>query len=98
MTRDNIIIIGDSRTVLTDLHEPADLIVTSPPYADARKKHYDSIHPDQFANWFMTFNDMLVRALKPSGSLVINIKDKVVDGARHRYVWDMMKSLESAGW
>ena len=86
MIPENTIIVGDSRVALNDLPEQVDVIVTSPPYADARKKHYDSIHPDEFAEWFLTFNDMLVQTLKPSGSLVINIKDKVVDGARHRYV------------
>jgi site-specific DNA-methyltransferase (adenine-specific) len=36
--------------------------------------------------------------LKPGGSLVINIKDKVVDGVRHRYVWETMQALSDAGW
>ena len=92
------IIYGDSRSVLPSLGQIADLIVTSPPYADARKKHYDSIHPNAFADWFCSFHQAFYDILKPKGSLVINIKDKVVDGVRHRYVWQTIEKLCSMGW
>ncbi len=93
-----LIVHGDSRKVLLDLDEQADLIVTSPPYADARKKHYDSISPDDFPEWFASFHDSFWKCLKEDGSLVINIKDKVVDGVRHRYVWKMIDKLIDLGW
>jgi site-specific DNA-methyltransferase (adenine-specific)/site-specific DNA-methyltransferase (cytosine-N4-specific) len=89
---------GDSREELKNYKEQVDLIVTSPPYADARHHHYDSVHPDKFAEWFLTFHQPVFEALKPSGSLVINIKDKVVNGVRHRYVWDTIKALSDNGW
>lgn len=92
------VIYGDSRSVLPPMGHVADLIVTSPPYADARKKHYDSIHPDEFADWFASFHNAFHEALKPRGSLVINIKDKVVDGIRHRYVWKTIEKLCDLGW
>lgn len=92
------VIHGDSREVLREFVGQVDLIVTSPPYADARKKHYDSVHPDDFAEWFMTFHQPFYDALKPTGSLVINIKDKVVEGVRHRYVWQTIERLSQAGW
>jgi site-specific DNA-methyltransferase (adenine-specific)/site-specific DNA-methyltransferase (cytosine-N4-specific) len=57
----------------------------------------NSIHPDHFAEWFLTFHEPLLSALKPSGSLILNIKDKVIDGARHRYVWDTIQALISRG-
>ena len=69
------IILGDSRSVLPTLKNKVDLIVTSPPYADARRKHYDSIHPDEFCNWFASFHKAFYEVLKPKGSLVINIKE-----------------------
>jgi site-specific DNA-methyltransferase (adenine-specific) len=94
----NQIILGDSREVLRNLNQEVDLIVTSPPYADARKNHYDSIHPDEYVEWFLTFHEPFFAALKPNGSLVINIKDKVVDGVRHRYVWDTLQALSKKGW
>ena len=93
-----VIIAEDSRKTLAGLADAVDLIVTSPPYADARRKHYDSIHPDDFTDWFRTFHEPLWNALKPEGSLVINIKDKVVNGVRHRYVWRTIEMLSSLGW
>lgn len=92
------VIHGDSREVLKAFEAQVDLIVTSPPYADARHKHYDSVHPDKFTDWFMTFHEPFWNALKPTGSLVINIKDKVVDGMRHRYVWRTLEALADRGW
>jgi site-specific DNA-methyltransferase (adenine-specific)/site-specific DNA-methyltransferase (cytosine-N4-specific) len=92
------VICGDSRETLKAYEEQVDLIVTSPPYADARRRHYDGVHPDEFAEWFMTFHEPFWKALKPSGSLVINIKDKVVEGVRHRYVWHTIEALCARGW
>ncbi len=75
-----------------------DLIVTSPPYADARSKHYDSVHPDKYKDWFLTFHEPFFNALKPDGSLILNIKDKVVDGVRHQFVWHTIEALSACGW
>jgi len=92
------VIYGDARAILSSLPQKVDLIVTSPPYADARKKHYESMHPDAYPEWFATFHESFWRTLKPGGSLVINIKDKVVDGVRHRYVWKTIEKLCELGW
>lgn len=89
---------GDSRKELGAFAGQADLIVTSPPYADARHKHYDSIHPDCFVDWFATFHESFWNVLKDDGSLVINIKDKVVGGVRHRFVWRTIDELTALGW
>ena len=92
------VICGDSRDVLGRFNGQVDLIVTSPPYADARKRHYTGIHPDKYVEWFLTFHQSFFDALKPSGSLVINIKDRVVNGSRHRYVWHTIDALCERGW
>ena len=92
------IINGDCREVLKTYDGQVDLIVTSPPYADARRKHYDGIHPDEYEEWFLTFHEPFINALKADGSMVINIKDKVVNGARHRFVWRTIESLCERGW
>jgi len=91
--------LGDARNTLKQY--PAgyfNLIVTSPPYADARKKHYDSIIPEEYPDFFLSFQAELWRVLSDNGSLVINIKDKVVDGVRNRYVWKTIMALADAGW
>ncbi len=92
------VIHGDSRLELVAFEKQVDLIVTSPPYADARRNHYDSIHPDKFTEWFLTFHESFYNSLKPTGSLIINIKDKVVDGVRNRYVWHTIEALCAKGW
>ena len=46
----------------------------------------------------MDFHEPFFNALKPQGSLVLNIKDKVVDGVRHRYVWHTIEALCARGW
>jgi site-specific DNA-methyltransferase (adenine-specific)/site-specific DNA-methyltransferase (cytosine-N4-specific) len=91
--------LGDCREVLKEYPDAYfNLIFTSPPYADARKNHYDSIHPDDFPEFFSTFHEPFWRVLADDGSLVINIKDKVVDGVRHRYVWKTIMALNDLGW
>ena len=92
------VVCGDGREELKTYRGQVDLIVTSTPYADARRRHYDSVHPDDFAGWFMTFHEPFRDALKPSGSLVVDIKDKGVGGVRHRYVWHTIEALAAAGW
>ena len=69
--------LGDSREVLKK-YPPRyfNLIMTSPPYADARDKHYDSVTPDEYASFILSFHDQLWRVLADDGSLVLNVKDK----------------------
>lgn len=93
------IFFGDSREVLSKFPDGHfNLIMTSPPYADARKNHYDSIHPDNFVDFFLTFHEEFWRVLADDGSFILNIKDKVVDGQRHRYVWKTILELNDKGW
>jgi len=92
------IIHGDSREALKEFQGQANLMMTSPPYADARKGLYDSINPDDYAKWFEQFHTVFWETLKPHASLVINIKDKIVNKVRHRYVWQTIQSLNALGW
>ncbi|MCL2624711.1 MAG: site-specific DNA-methyltransferase [Planctomycetaceae bacterium] len=93
------IICGDSRQVLKKYPDGYfHLIVTSPPYADARKNHYDSVRPDDYKDFFLTFHEEFWRVLADDGSFVLNIKDKVIDGKRHRYVWHTIEALSQNGW
>lgn len=90
---------GDCRERLLNL--PAhcvDLIVTSPPYADQRKDTYGGIHPDRYVEWFLPIGAELLRVLKPSGSFVLNIKERVANGERHTYVLELILALRKQGW
>lgn len=93
------LILGDCREVLAELPtNSVDLIVTSPPYADSRKSTYGGVHPDNYVAWFLPIGAELLRVLKPDGTFVLNIKEKVVDGERHTYVIELILALRKQGW
>ena len=89
---------GDCEKELSAFPNQVDLIVTSPPYADARQRHYDSVAPHDYPDWFMSFHEVFWQALKPTGSLVLNMKDKIVNGVRQHYVWKTIQKLIDLGW
>ena len=46
--------LGDCEEILKKLPDNSvDLIFTSPPYADQRKKTYGGIHSDKYVDWFL---------------------------------------------
>lgn len=75
-----------------------DLIITSPPYADQRKSTYGGIHPDKYVEWFLPRSNELLRVLKPDGTFILNIKEKVVNCERHPYVIELILALRQQGW
>lgn len=90
---------GDCASVLLDYPDDSfDLIVTSPPYADCRKKTYGGIRPSQYVNWFLLRSEQFLRVLKPTGTFVLNIKEKVEAGQRHTYVIELILALREQGW
>lgn len=90
---------GDCLTVLQEYPENSfDLIVTSPPYADCRAKSYGGISPDSYVEWFLPRSEQFFRVLKPTGTFVLNIKEKVVSGERHTYVLELILGLRQQGW
>jgi site-specific DNA-methyltransferase (adenine-specific) len=90
---------GDSREILKRFPDGYfALIVTSPPYADARKKHYDAISPDSYVQFMLSFHEQFWRVLADDGSFILNMKDKVVGGVRHRFVWHTVEGLAQLGW
>ncbi|HOK27079.1 MAG TPA: site-specific DNA-methyltransferase [Bacteroidales bacterium] len=75
-----------------------DLIFTSPPYADQRRNTYGGIHPDKYVEWFLPISLQLYRVLKPTGTFVLNIKEKVVNGERSTYVIELILEMKKQGW
>ena len=91
--------LGDCLEVLKAYpDESFDLIVTSPPYADQRASTYGGVHPDRYVEWFMPRAEQLLRVLKPTGSFVLNIKEKAINGERHTYVLELILALRGQGW
>ncbi|MBI5047457.1 MAG: site-specific DNA-methyltransferase [Deltaproteobacteria bacterium] len=93
------IILGDCKDELEKLGDNSiDLIFTSPPYADSRKNTYGGIHPDRYVEWFLPISEQLLRVLKPTGTFVLNIKEKAANGERHTYVMELILAMRKQGW
>lgn len=91
--------LGDSVEELKKIEDNTiDLIITSPPYADQRKNTYGGIHPSKYVEWFLPISYELLRILKPSGTFILNIKEKVVNGERSTYVLELILEMRKQGW
>jgi len=75
-----------------------DLIITSPPYANNRKKTYTGIPVRNYVNWFLPISKELFRVLKSDGSFILNIKERAVDGERGTYVLELILEMRKQGW
>lgn len=90
---------GDAASVLqAQKSDSVNLVVTSPPYADQRKNTYGGVAPDHYVDWFLPIAAELRRVLRPDGSFILNIKERVVDGERHTYVLELIQALRAQGW
>lgn len=93
------IYLGDCKLELKKVPDNSvDLIVTSPPYADQRKSTYGGVHPDKYVEWFLPISKELLRVLKPTGTFILNIKEKVVNGERSTYVMELIIAMRKQGW
>lgn len=93
------LIFGDCREKLKELKSNSvDLIFTSPPYSDNRKKTYGGIPPNKYVAWFLPVSKGLLRLLKPSGTFILNIKERVVNSERHTYVLELIMEMRKQGW
>lgn len=93
------IVHGDCLDVLSTFpDECVDLVVTSPPYADNRKKSYGGVSIQKYVDWFLPISYQLQRILKPRGSFILNIKERVVAGERHTYVLELILAMRRQGW
>jgi DNA modification methylase len=90
---------GDCEEILKRLPDNSiDLIFTSPPYADQRQKTYGGLSPDEYVDWFLPKASQFMRVLKPTGTFILNIKERVVDGERHTYVIELILKMREQGW
>ena len=72
-----------------------DFIFTSPPYADMRNYGIpdSKISPDCYVEWFIPKAEEFYRVLKNTGSFVLNINDRVVNGKTQLYVYELVLKL-----
>jgi DNA modification methylase len=95
----NRIVYGDCEKILQEFPDNSvDLIFTSPPYADQRNGTYGGIKPENYVDWFLAKSKQFIRVLKPSGTFILNIKERVVNGERHTYVIELILKMREQGW
>jgi len=95
----NQIFTGDCEDILREFPDNSiDLIFTSPPYADQRENTYGGIAPDKYVEWFLPKTSQFLRILKPTGTFILNIKERVVQGERHTYVIELILRMRQQGW
>lgn len=95
----NKIYLGDCAEVIKTFPDDSiDLIVTSPPYAYNRKSTYGGVPVEGYVSWFLPISIELKRVLKPSGSFVLNIKERAINGERGTYVIELILEMRKQGW
>ena len=76
-----------------------DLIMTSPPYADARAKQYGGVPADRYTDWYRPVARALLPKLRKQGSYILNIKEGLAaNGERSTYVHDLVAAHRAEGW
>lgn len=74
-------------------------VFTSPPYAEQRKHTYGGIPVDEYVGWWSDVQAAAAAVLADDGSLFLNIKPHVEDGARSLYVFDLVLAMcRQWGW
>jgi DNA modification methylase len=74
--------LGDARQLLKLIPDNSiDLIVTSPPYALLKQKHYGNEIAEKYIHWFRPFAREFYRILKNEGSFVLNISGSWNEGS-----------------
>ena len=95
----NKIFHGNCEEVLEEWPDNSiDLIFTSPPYADQRRNTYGGVKPGEYVDWFLPKTLQFLRVLKPTGTFILNIKERVVNGERHTYVMELIIKMREQGW
>jgi len=91
----NKVICGDSLSLMKELDDNSvDLVITSPPYSTLKTYgDFKGIESDDYVDWFLPFCKEIERILKPTGSFILNINDKVQNRFRHPYVFDLISRL-----
>ena len=90
---------GDCLAVLREFQDASiNLVVTSPPYADQRASTYGGHRPEEYVEWFLPIADEIFRVLKPTGTFILNIKEKATGGERHTYIIELILEMRKRGW
>lgn len=94
----NEIVHGDCEDVMSWMmdEDSVDLIMTSPPYGNRRDYNgFTGVHPEHYVTWFLPIADRMKRVIKPTGSIIINIREGCDKGVMETYVIELILALIS---
>ena len=91
----NNIIQADIEQALKDIpNNVFDLIITSPPYFNRRDDCYNVKETEQdYIDWLYNVSSLLMTKLKPTGSLIVNVKDGVKNKRRMLYSFEYVLKM-----
>lgn len=90
-----LVLLGDCLDLMKNIPDNSvDVVITSPPYADRRKKVYGGINEEKYVEWFLPIGSEIKRIIKPTGSFFLNIKPHTNKGERSLYVFDLIIMLK----
>ncbi len=94
------LILGDALDELRRLPaDSIDLIMTSPPYADMRRRQYGGMPPDKYLAWYSPIAAELLRVLKPAGNYICNFHAPTLpNGERSTLTHDLVAEHRRLGW
>lgn len=102
---DHVLVCGDCRQMASWRAGVAALggaplagIITSPPYAQQRRRAYGGVPAEQYVAWFQPVPALARQFLAADGSLFLNIKQHVSHGERTTYVYDLVSAIRNWNW
>jgi len=95
----NSITNGNCRDLILRLPDDSvDVVVTSPPYAEQRKKQYPGVPAEEYPTFTVDWMDRVIPKLKTHGSVLIVIRPDLKKGVINDYVLRTRLALREAGW
>lgn len=80
--------LGDTLNLIKQIPDNSiNLILTSPPFALARKKEYGNKAADEYVEWFMKFATDFKRVLTADGSFILDLGGAYLPGAPARSIY-----------
>lgn len=76
----------------------ADVVITSPPYAEQRKHQYGGVSEKDYPQWTVDWMRSVKKILSPEGSVFINIRPHIKNGVISDYVLKTRLALREDGW
>ncbi len=90
---------GDCGVVLRDYADDTfDLIVTSPPYPARGAVTDGGVRAEDYTGWFLPRAAEFHRVLKPEGTFILNLKERVTRGQKDAFVLELILALRGEGW